>query len=208
MNHNSLKQTYHLLFLAAALVLFLAPYSYAHCDTYDGPVVKDAQAALQSGDVTPILKWVKPEFEPQIRAQFEKTLSLSKLSPEAKEMAESYFFETLVRLHREGEGAPYTGLKPAGTPLEPGIEAAEAALLSAADETLINDINAELAEGIRIRLHDALEKKEHAGHNVEAGRDYVAAYIEFIHYVERLHQDISAPAAHHEGQTENVEHKH
>jgi hypothetical protein len=44
--------------------------------------------------------------------KFTKTLAVRKQSKEAKELADMYFFETLVRIHCAGEGAPYTGLKP------------------------------------------------------------------------------------------------
>ena len=45
---------------------FWAPFAFAHCDTLDGPVVKTARAALEKGDVTPILKWVTNEYETEI----------------------------------------------------------------------------------------------------------------------------------------------
>jgi len=39
----------------------------AHCDPLDGPVVKDAKVALEKGDATPVLKWVKVEHEEEVR---------------------------------------------------------------------------------------------------------------------------------------------
>ena len=86
----------------------------AHCDTLEGPVVSTAKAALENGDVTPVLKWVKEDDEKEIRELFAKTLSARKQGKEARELADRYFFETLVRVHRAGEKAPFTGLKPAG----------------------------------------------------------------------------------------------
>ena len=62
------------LFSLAALVMWPAG-ARAHCDTMDGPVVKDAKAALEKGDVTPVLKWVAKDAEPEIRA-LRKDLSL------------------------------------------------------------------------------------------------------------------------------------
>lgn len=196
--------------LLAILVAILASSPVlAHCDTYDGPVIKDARLALERSDVTPVLKWVSAQQEAEIRSLFEQTISVAKLSEEARSLAQRYFFETLVRLHREGEGAPYTGLKPSGTPLEPGIEEAEDALTSKSASSLLQSLNAALTKGINERFTHALETREHAGHSVEAGREYVAAYIEFIHYVERLHQALTKPAAHHEASGKpEVEHKH
>lgn len=196
-----------LLVLAILVTLLATPQASAHCDTYDGPVIKDARLALERSDVTPVLKWVSAQQETEIRSLFEQTISVAKLSEEARSLAQSYFFETLVRLHREGEGAPYTGLKPSGTPLEPGIDEAKDALTSNSASSLLQSLNAALTKGINERFTHALEALEHAGHSVKAGREYVAAYIEFIHYVERLHQALTTPAAHHKT-SENPEIKH
>ena len=86
-------------------------------DTLDGPVVATARIALEQGDATPVLKWVSSEYEEEVKTVFAHALAVRELSPQAREMADSYFFETLVRIHREGESAPYTGLKPAGATL-------------------------------------------------------------------------------------------
>ena len=85
----------------------------------DGPVVLTAKTALDHKDVTPVLKWIKKNDEAEIKAAFAKTLAVRTKGPEARELADQFFFETFVRIHRAGEGAPFTGLKPAGTPLAP-----------------------------------------------------------------------------------------
>jgi hypothetical protein len=111
----------------AALSLALVPSRAAHCDTMNGPVVKDAQAALAKGDVTPVLRWVTPDKEREIREAFQHTLTVRALGPAAQKLADRFFFETLVRIHREGEGAPYTGLKRGGVEIEPAIAASDKA---------------------------------------------------------------------------------
>ena len=169
--------------------------SDAHCDTLDGPVVTTAKAALEKGEVTPVLKWVTKENEKEIREQFNKTLTVRKQGKEARELADTYFFETLVRIHRAGEGAPYTGLKAAGT-VEPSVAAADKALESGSVDSLVTMINDAAAKGMRERFERAKEAKKHADHGVEYGRKFVAAYVEFTHYVERLHMDAERPAAH------------
>src|ERR1051326_7561606 len=110
--------------------LFQPNQAIAHCDGLDGPVVKAAQKALESGNVNPVLIWVLKKDEGEIKKAFQKTLAVRKLNPQAKELADMYFFETLVRIHRAGEGEPYTGLKPAGRDLEPAIPAADKAIES------------------------------------------------------------------------------
>lgn len=99
---------------AISLGVIFPTISSAHCDTLDGPVVTEARVALEKGDVTPVLKWVKAANENEIKTVFKKTLAARSSGKEAREIAELYFFEALVRLHRAGEGAAFTGLAPRG----------------------------------------------------------------------------------------------
>jgi len=85
----------------------------------DGPVVTTAKEALEKENVNIILPWAPKEAENEIKKAFEKTVAARKLGKQAREIADLWFFETIVRLHREGEGAPYTGVKPAG--LDEGV---------------------------------------------------------------------------------------
>ncbi len=186
--------------MAAALLgagLLLPQRAFSHCDTMDGPVVLAAKAALAQKDATPILKWVKPDAEPEVKAAFARTLAVRAQGKEAQELADQFFFETLVRIHRAGEGAPFTGLKPAGSNLSPAIEEADKALETGSVEKAVKLATDEAAAGIRERFAEAREKKERADHNVEAGRDFVAAYVEYVHYVEGLHQAAQGTGAHH-----------
>lgn len=83
-----------------AVIIIMPGIAGAHCDTLEGPVVLTAKAALEKGDITPLFKWVKKENEKEIQDAIKKTFSVRKQSVEAKEMADMYFFETLVRIHR------------------------------------------------------------------------------------------------------------
>jgi hypothetical protein len=120
-----------------------------------------------------------------------------KLSPEAKILADNYFFETLVRMHRAGEGAPYTGLKPAGA-VEPIIAAADKAIADGKADPLITEVTDVVAHGIRERLDRVVEARKHMNDSVEAGRTYVAAYVEYVHYIEALHQVATGATGHDE----------
>lgn len=183
--------------MSLVIAVLWAPVASAHCDTLNGPVVSAAREALAKGDVTPVLKWVRQEHEAEIREAFQKTLAVRAKGPEARELADAYFFETLVRVHRQGEGTPYTGLKAEGSEAGPGVEAADTALEKASVDSLVQQVQAAAAEGIRARFQEAIESRKHAGSNVVAGRAYVAAYVEFIHYIERLYADAAGPAHHH-----------
>jgi len=178
--------------------LLIPRLATAHCDTLDGPVVRTVRQALEKGDVTPVLKWLKPDHEAQVKAQFAKTLALRKLGPEARELADMYLFETVVRLHRAGEGAPYTGLLPAGTDPGAAVRAADKALETGSPYELIKLVTDAVAAGLRQRFEHAKQAREQADASVAEGRDYVAAYVEFVHYAERLHDDTQTSAHSHD----------
>ncbi|HQH74522.1 MAG TPA: DUF6448 family protein, partial [bacterium] len=119
----------------------------AHCDTLDGPVILDARKALEKKDVTPVLKWIPQEDEKTIHEAFDKTLAVRALGNEARDLADTYFFETLVRIHRQSEGAPYTGLKPAGS-VDPLIAEADRSLESGSADKLETQVLDAVKQGI------------------------------------------------------------
>lgn len=173
----------------ASIALWLAPSpALAHCDGLDGPVVAAARKALENGNVNLVLPWVQKGDEAEIKAAFQKALAVRKLNPQAKELAETYFFETLVRVHRAGEGAPYTGLKPAGRDLGPAIPAGDKAIETRSDGAVLKLLADRLHEGLHARFHEVLERSGYSENDVEGGRAYVKAYVEYIHYVEGLYE--------------------
>ncbi|MCC6859316.1 MAG: hypothetical protein IT158_12180 [Bryobacterales bacterium] len=169
----------------------------AHCDGLDGPVVEAAARALKTNDLNPVLPWIRPQDEPLLKQRFQETLAVRKSGPEAREMADRYFFETVVRIHREGEGAPYTGLKPAGRDLGPAIPAADRAIRTGSPEALQDLLGKTLAQGLHERFHAVARHKAFPENDPAAGRAYVKAYVEFLHYVERLYEAARGPAEAH-----------
>ncbi len=182
------------LLAAVVYALFTVPAG-AHCDSMNGPLIPEAQAALEKGDVTPILKWVGVEHEAEIKTAFAKAVAVRARGPEAKALADHYFLETLVRIHRAGEGAPYTGIK--DEPVAPIVAIADRALAAGSAEEMITKMTGHMSGAIRERFGKALEAKKHAGKSVEAGREYVEAYVQYMHYVEGLHDAIMASGGHH-----------
>ena len=173
--------------VGAALLAASAPRALAHCDTLDGPVVADARRALEAGDVRPALKWVQAGREAEVREAFTQAVSVRAL-PAARPLADRFFFETLVRIHREGEGAPYTGLKPAGSAVDPAIAATDRALDRGDVEPLVHLIAATAEEGLRQRFARASTARARAADSVEAGRAFVHAYVDLVHYAEGVRQ--------------------
>lgn len=182
-------------FMFSVTVLGLSK-AYSHCDTMGGPVVKDAKVALEKKDVTPVLKWVKKEKEPEVRAAFEVALAERTKGPEAKEKADMKFFETLAKIHREGEGAPFTGMKPAEA-IEPIEAEADKALEAGSVDNLTSEMSQHLTSGVKERFDRVLDKKKHINDSVDAGREYVEAYVEYLHYVEGVHKTIAGKDGHH-----------
>ena len=183
--------------LAFGLTLIAPSRVLAHCDGLDGPVVKAAQRALDTRNPAFALIWVQAKDEPEIRTAFERTLAVRALNPQAKELADLFFFETLVRVHRAGEGAPFTGLKPAGRDLGPAIPAADNAIEEGSVEPIVKLLSAAMQERLRALFNGVVSTKAFQVGDVAAGRAYVKAYVEFIHYVERVYEGSTTVTAGH-----------
>lgn len=183
----SMKKTRRILSRAAALVFALGvvPVLSAHCDTLDGPVVVDAREAIAIGKVDAALKWVRSNDEAEVRAAFERTLAVRSLSPQAATLADRWFFENLVRIHRAAEGASYDGLK-AEAATDSGIDAADRALASGDVSLLVDQATHQVVAGLTERFERVREAAKHRDHTVEAGRAFVVAYVDFVHYAESV----------------------
>lgn len=185
--------------IAAVLAFVLPGIAHAHCDSLDGPVITEARAALASGDVTPLLKWVTPEQEGEVKDVFEHVMKVRGLGDDAQRLADRFLFETLVRLHRASEGAPYTGLERAGSEKYQVESAADRALASGSVEDLAAEIGESAAAGVRERYARTQAARSHADESVEAGRAYVASYVDYVHYVLGIHNAVAATEVHHHG---------
>lgn len=183
------------LLMATVALGFLASPALAHCDSMDGPVVQDAQRALEAQDVTPVLKWVTAEDEDEIKSAFDMTVAVRDESNAAKTVADQYFFETLVRVHRASEGAAFTGLKPIGS-VEPTIAAADQALNDGNIERLADELASAIQHGVEERFAVAYEKRQTAEDSVEQGREYIEAYVQFTHFAEEADHLVKAGAGH------------
>lgn len=143
----------------------------------DGPVVTAAKKALETGNVDLILPYVPKEGEEEVIRAFKNVLPLHKQPNGAKEVADLYFFETVVRVHRAGEGAPYTGLKPAGLSEGPVIPVAEKAIDSGSAEELKKILCDIVSAEVQKRFDHMMHLKKHADESVEEAREYVEAML-------------------------------
>src|SRR5512138_3758849 len=148
--------------------------AFAHCDTLDGPVVASARKGLDTGNVNLVLIWVQKKDEADIRNQFQKTVAVRKAGGQAKELADMYFFETLVRIHRAGEGAGYTGLKPAGK-IEPPIAAADKSLDTGKLQDVAQLISKQMEQGLHRHFEEVIKKRKYDPKDVTARRAFTSA---------------------------------
>ncbi len=195
-------------FFALSLAVLSPKLASAHCDTMDGPVVKTARKALETGKVGPVLAWVQAKDEAEIKSAFEQTLAVRKLAPAAQELADRYFFETLVRVHRAGEGAPYVGLKPAGSQHEPGLAEADRSI----ETGKLEPVRKLLGDSVKTGLAEKwkrLRSLKVPGDDVRQGREWVEAYVKYVHYVAGVQQAAAGKSTEHgeEGEGHDKHHE-
>ncbi len=179
-----------MLMLTVLFMLLTGVTANAHCDSYDGPVIKDAMKALEANNVAYVMKWIGPEHEAEITELFNKTLALKDKDPEVYGIVEKYFLETLVRYHRETEGAPYTGLKPAGS-AAPIVKLADNALAQEDVNVLLDKLRNHISRVITEKYDKVAELSKVKDLSVEQGRAYVEAYVDYLHTLEAIEKVIA-----------------
>jgi hypothetical protein len=159
-----------------------------HCDTIDGPVVKAAARALEAKDSSLVLPYVPRAAEEEVGQSFERAVQLRGQSDEARELADRYFFETVVRLHRAGEGESFTGLKPAGLDPGPVIPVAERAIETGSPDELIRVLCEAVERRVTSQLRTVIDLKRRANGDVGANREYASAMLGLQVWAHKLHE--------------------
>lgn len=182
-------------FLLAMLMLIFNIPTYAHCDSYDGPVIQDAFKSLEKEDVSFVMKWIETKHEAEITNLFNKTVRLKSGDAEIYSIVEKHFLETLVRFHRETEGAPYTGLKPAGT-TAPIVQMADNSIIHQDVKTLLTNLNHHIEAVIKEKYEKVVALSRVKDNSVAEGRAYVEAYVDYTHTLEGI-EAVMAHGGHH-----------
>lgn len=191
---NKLSKT---IILTAAFYFLINNSISAHCDSVEGPVVKAAQAALNSGNINHVLIWIPAENENELKELFQKVSGIRNINENVREISDLYFYETVVRIHRMGEGVGYTGLKGKDFKPEEGIEAADLAIQNNSVEAILAHVEISDHEKVKNYFNELQSKKNFELNNVAAGRDYVSSYVHFIHYIESLYTGKTNSHNHH-----------
>lgn len=173
-----------------------------HCDTRDGPVVKAAIKALETGNLNYVLIWVPEESVEELKGVFEKTLRARKAGKDAQEVADDWFFENTVRLHRAGEGEAYTGIKPAGLSEGPVVPIAERAIETGDPKEPMDFILKTVEDDLTHRFRHVMEKKTYDVDDVAAGREFIEAYIGWVVYSHHLYMYVTGGDGHGEHHAE------
>lgn len=184
LNRMGVKRILIVSLFILSLFVLSTNVTFAHCDTMDGPLVKDAKIALESSNVNYVLKWVPPQYETDIQDAFNLTMKVRNLSPDARILADKYFFETVVRVHRSGEGVPFTGVKPSGTPIDEKIVAADKSIESGTLSPLKGLVTKEMLPELDARFKKVMSLKGFNVNDVKAGREYIEAYVLFFKFAE------------------------
>ena len=182
--------------VTAVLSMLVISPAFAHCDSYDGPVVKDALQALETNNVGLVYKWISTEQEAEISALFTKTYNLKKGDKEIYSLVEKHFLETLIRLHRQTEGFGFDGIKAAGT-TKPIVQLSDKAIETGNVENLINQLNGHIAKVVEDKYNAVKELEKVKNESPEKGRDYVKAYVMYTHSLEAIHDIVEKGASGH-----------
>lgn len=170
-----------------------------HCDSMDGPVVKAAVRALETGDVGLALPFAPKDAEEEIRSAFQKVMSIRGLDERVKEIADLFFFETVVRLHRAGEGAGFNGLKPAGLDHGPVVPVAAKAIETEEPDELLELMSSAVRETVSDRFGHVMGLKLSASDGLDNARAYTSAMLGLQVYCHKLYMQLKSPDhSHHE----------
>lgn len=180
-NSNLLK-----LFTVIALLFVFTNNISAHCDSVEGPVVKAAKEALETGNLNHVLIWVHPDDEAEIEEIYNKVVKVRDINEDVRELADMYFYETVVRVHRMSEGVGYTGLKFEDFQPAEGIEAADKAIENNSVDEILSHVDKADREHVKHYFAEVQSKRNFDINDVNAGREFVKSYVHFIHYVEGL----------------------
>lgn len=183
----TMKLSFKILLLSFTLIGFSST-ALPHCDGVDGPVVQAAIKSLDTKDINYVLIWVKKQHEQEIKDAFAKALVVRELGPEAKDVADHHFMETVVRIHREGEGEPFTGIKAAGRDLGPVIPTADKSLVTGSLKELKDILSTKLFNELDRKFQTLQERKTFDVSDTEAGREYVEAYVQYLHFADNLYK--------------------
>ena len=165
-------------------------------DPHNGPVMRAAKMALETGNANYVLIWVSEKSENTLKNLLEKTYCERSSRKNLQNRAIDWYFETVNRFHLANKGALYTCLKPGGLDENPIVPKVERAIETGNFEKIIGVIPNTHAADVREHFHHVMDKRNYDLNNIAAGRAYVSAFFDFIGYVHNLSSVIPGEGDH------------
>lgn len=160
------------LLLALVIVLGYPAQARADCDIAQ-PVGAAAVDALRTGDLSLVAIWVKQPKEAALRAALQHALAVRRLGTNARTLADGYFCDTVIRLHRES----YPGVRD---------RVVEQTIASGDLDLVVERVLAKVQLSLRERARDIAARKPSRRGDIDGGRAYVERYTDFVEYVTAL----------------------
>ncbi len=115
-----------------------------------------------------------------------------KAGKDAKEVADDWFFENTIRLHRAEKEHRTPGMKPAGLSEGPVVPRAEKAIETGDPKESIGFILKTVEDDLTHRFHHVMEKKKYDVNDVAAGREFIEAFIGWVVYSHHLYMSVTS----------------
>ncbi|MFW9973020.1 MAG: DUF6448 family protein, partial [Candidatus Odinarchaeota archaeon] len=155
-----------------------------------------AKEALSEKNINLILPWVPEEAEEELEKIFKKTLTIREKGKESAELADLWFFENAVRLHRIGEGKGFTGLKPAGLDWGPIVPRADKAIENKNPNEVIDFLKNTIEDKLKEKFQYIMALINYDKNDVKNARKYVHAILDFTLFSNHLYKFLIAGKSH------------
>jgi len=169
---------------------------WAHCDRSDGPVATAARAALEKNQPEVVLAWVATAQDQELRQAFGLAARARAQGGPGAEVSERFLVETAIRLHREAEGLPFEGVKPATGALPRDIALADEALVKGNVDGVVALLQADIDKEVRGLFETLRAQQTNREGDLEGRRKWVDAYVRYIGFVHGLNAAIEAGPEH------------
>jgi hypothetical protein len=152
----------------------------------NGPVIRAAKMAMETGNASYILIWLPKEAENTLKNLLERTYCENRTRKNTQNHSIDWYFKSVNRLHSRYGWPDYPGMKFKETDEETIALMVERAFESGNFEEINSIIPLNHSGDARERFHKVMMKRNYSVDDIAAGRVYVSAFIAFIVYLHNL----------------------
>lgn len=146
----------------------------------NGPVMRAAKMALETGNVDYILIWVPEESANTLKNLLEKTCCERTTRRKARNHSVEWYMQTINRLHSEYFRPHDLNISTKTAEERRTILQVEKACETGNFDEIATVMQVTSDEEIRRRFNEVLDKSDYDVDNIAAGRAYVSAFTDFI----------------------------